>query len=55
MADVHVRIGEYRKSYHTDSACPHLNGMQKTYGGQETMPEARAQEMGLTACRSCKR
>lgn len=30
MTEVHVCIGIYRESYHTDTACPALNGKPET-------------------------
>lgn len=54
MSVVHVRIGDYRSSYHTDVGCPSLNGKQATYVGQTSMPEDEAKEQGLTACKHCK-
>lgn len=51
---VHVRRGIYRTAYHPDAACPALNGKQETYGGQESMPEAEAQERGLKLCQQCE-
>lgn len=51
---VHVRRGIYRTAYHPDAACPALNGKQETYGGQEVMPEAEAQERGLKLCQQCE-
>lgn len=55
MSDVHVRIGNYRSTYHTDLHCPSLNGKQDTSMGQKSMPEDDAKELGLTACRHCKK
>ena len=31
MSTVHVRIGDHRTKYHTDTDCPSLNGKQDTY------------------------
>lgn len=51
---VHVRLGTHRRAYHPDAACPALNGKPETYRGQELMPEAEAQERGLTLCGQCE-
>ena len=55
MSNVHVRIGDHRTRYHTDAACPSLNGKQDTYLGQKSISEDKAKEQGLTACQRCKR
>ncbi|MDF3298243.1 hypothetical protein [Streptomyces tropicalis] len=55
MSTVHVRIGKYRSAYHTDAACPSLNGKQDTCVGRESMPEEQARAQGLTACRHCRK
>lgn len=51
---VHVRIGVHRTAYHPDAACPALNGKPETYGGREYIPEAEAQERGLSLCKACE-
>ncbi|MEE1938786.1 hypothetical protein V1L54_05060 [Streptomyces sp. TRM 70361] len=55
MREVHVRIGVHRYAYHTDPGCPALNGKQETCGGRETIPEEKAKERGLKACRLCRK
>ncbi len=55
MGDVQVRIGEHRYAYHTDPACPALNGKPETFRGKEQISSEEAEQRGLTACKQCKR
>ncbi|MEV7412809.1 MULTISPECIES: hypothetical protein [Streptomyces] len=54
MTGVHVRIGIYRESYHTDTACPALNGKPETFEGIKPMSREAAEVEGLKPCRRCK-
>lgn len=54
MNEVHVRIGQHRYVYHTDTDCPSLNGMRDTYKGQVSMDEEAAKEQELKACQRCR-
>jgi hypothetical protein len=54
MKMVHVRNGEHREAYHSDAACPSLNGKQETYRGQKSILEEDARKEGLKACLRCK-
>ncbi|MFI8855125.1 hypothetical protein ACIGW5_00485 [Streptomyces prasinus] len=52
--EVHVRIGIYRNSYHTDTSCPALNGKPETSEGIERMSREDAEAQGLKHCQVCK-
>jgi hypothetical protein len=54
MNEVHVRIGSYRDSYHTDTDCPALNSKPETFMGIERMSRKDAEVQGLKHCQRCK-
>ncbi|GAA2472360.1 hypothetical protein GCM10010406_05080 [Streptomyces thermolineatus] len=54
MGEVHVRVGEYRSSYHTDPDCSALNGKPETFKGIEEIPREEAEAKGLQSCRLCR-
>ncbi|GHG09843.1 hypothetical protein Shyd_66090 [Streptomyces hydrogenans] len=48
------RVGEHRRAYHWDGACPRLTGRLDTVEEWGAVPEEKAQaELGLKPCQVC--